>query len=121
MTFDDVFRRRLDDLMLRRRDVRRFRSDPLPVGILEGLIESACLAPSVGLCQSRRFVIVDDPVRRKNVIDEFRACNSEALKIGPAPRTAATRETHPGRGSGALSTTTAHIRWLFDTYCRTDA
>jgi 5,6-dimethylbenzimidazole synthase len=79
MTFDDVFRRRLHDLMLWRRDVRRFRSDPLPVGTLEGLIESACLAPSVGLCQSWRFVIVDDPVRRKNVIDEFRACNSEAL------------------------------------------
>ena len=49
--FDAVFRARLRDLLLWRRDVRRFRPDPLPAGMLESLIELACLAPSDGLSQ----------------------------------------------------------------------
>ena len=47
-------------LLVWRRDVRRFRRDPLPAGTLEALIELACLAPSVGLSEPWRFVIVDD-------------------------------------------------------------
>jgi hypothetical protein len=43
--FDDAFRKRLRQLVAWRRDVRRFRSDPLPAGALERLIETACLAP----------------------------------------------------------------------------
>ena len=64
MDFDDAFRARLRDLLVWRRDVRRFRRDPLPRGTLERLIQLACLAPSVGLSQPWRFVIVDDPARR---------------------------------------------------------
>ena len=78
--FDDAFRSRLRDLFVWRRDVRRFRRDPLPVGTLERLIEIACLSPSVGLSQPWRFVIVDDAGRRQAVQDEFRACNAQALK-----------------------------------------
>ena len=78
--FDDVFRSRLRDLFAWRRDVRRFRRDALPAGTLERLIEIACLSPSVGLSQPWRFVIVDDPGRRRAVQDAFRACNAEALK-----------------------------------------
>ena len=77
--FDDQFRTRLHDLFVWRRDVRRFRSDPLPDGALERLIETACLAPSVGHSQPWRFVIVDDPARRQAVQDNFSACNAEAL------------------------------------------
>src|SRR6516164_4017221 len=54
MTFDDAFRMRLRELFAWRRDVRRFRRDPLPSGTLERLIEIACLAPSVGLSQPWR-------------------------------------------------------------------
>ena len=64
MDFDDAFRARLRDLLVWRRDVRRFRRDPLPRGTLERLIQLACLAPSVGLSQPWRFVIVDDPAHR---------------------------------------------------------
>jgi 5,6-dimethylbenzimidazole synthase len=77
--FDDAFRARLMQLVTWRRDVRRFRSDPLPHGTLERLIETACLAPSVGLSQPWRFVTVEDPARREAVRAEFRACNAEAL------------------------------------------
>ena len=62
--FDDTFRARLRELLTWRRDVRRFRRDALPRGTLERLIELACLAPSVGLSQPWRFVIVDTPACR---------------------------------------------------------
>jgi 5,6-dimethylbenzimidazole synthase len=78
--FDDEFRSRLRDLFAWRRDVRRFRSEPLPAGTLERLIEVACLSPSVGLSQPWRFVVADDPERRRAVLDEFRRCNADALK-----------------------------------------
>jgi 5,6-dimethylbenzimidazole synthase len=79
VAFDDAFRRRLRDLFIWRRDVRRFRREPLPAGTVERLIETACLSPSVGLSQPWRFVIVEEPGRRRAVSDSFRACNGEAL------------------------------------------
>jgi 5,6-dimethylbenzimidazole synthase len=77
--FDEAFRARLMQLVAWRRDVRRFRPDPLPPGALERLIETACLAPSVGLSQPWRFVTVEDAARREAVREEFRACNAQAL------------------------------------------
>lgn len=77
--FDEAFRSRLHDLFVWRRDVRRFRTEPLPPGALEQLIAEACLAPSVGLSQPWRFVIVDEPARRAAVAANFRAANREAL------------------------------------------
>jgi 5,6-dimethylbenzimidazole synthase len=80
MRFDDAFRGQLRDLLIWRRDVRRFRTEPLPPGTIERLIDLACLAPSVGLSQPWRFVIVDDPGRRRAVIEDFRCCNADALQ-----------------------------------------
>ena len=80
MGFDAGFRARLRELLIWRRDVRRFRSEPLPPGTLERLIGTACLAPSVGLSQPWRFVIVDDPGRRRAVLDVFKSCNAAALQ-----------------------------------------
>lgn len=77
--FDDTFRRQLRELFVWRRDVRRFRSDALPRGAVERLIETACLSPSVGLSQPWRFVTVDDAARRQAVIDDFQSCNADAL------------------------------------------
>src|SRR6185437_11037115 len=77
--FDDEFRRRLRQLLAWRRDVRRFRSDPLPEGTVDRLIAASCSAPSVGLSQPWRFVTVDEPMRRQAIAETFRACNAEAL------------------------------------------
>lgn len=77
--FDAEFRESLRLLMRWRRDVRRFRSEPLPDGTIERLIAAACLAPSVGLSQPWRFVTVDDPARRAAVTEIFTRCNAEAL------------------------------------------
>lgn len=86
--FDPAFRARLRDLLLWRRDVRRFRSDPLPSGILDSLIELACLAPSVGLSQPWRFVIVEDAARRLAIQRNFENCNAAALAAQQRERAA---------------------------------
>src|SRR5690606_3140718 len=68
------------DLVLWRRDVRRFRTDPVPKALIARLIDLACHAPSVGNCQPWRFVLVDDPARRDAVRASFRRANQSALE-----------------------------------------
>ena len=77
--FGAEFREQLLDLFLWRRDVRRFRRDPLPPGTLERLIGLACLAPSVGLSEPWRFVVVERPEARAAVRASFETCNATAL------------------------------------------
>ena len=57
--FDDIFRQGLETLFAWRRDVRRFRTDKLPENLLDGLIDQACLAPSVGNSQPWRFLYAE--------------------------------------------------------------
>lgn len=77
--FDTEFRHRLSDLIEWRRDVRRFRPDALPEGLLEDLLTEADKAPSVGLSQPWRFLLVDDPTRRAALRENFQAANADAL------------------------------------------
>jgi 5,6-dimethylbenzimidazole synthase len=77
--FDEAFRARLVELLTWRRDVRRFRADALPEGLLEHLLEIAALAPSVGLSQPWRFVLVEDAKRRAEVRANFERANAAAL------------------------------------------
>lgn len=78
-TFGTAFQAELLDLFTWRRDVRRFRREPLPTGTLDRLIATACLAPSVGLSQPWRFVTVETPARRQAIRDNFQRCNAAAL------------------------------------------
>jgi 5,6-dimethylbenzimidazole synthase len=77
--FDEAFRDELRELIRWRRDVRRFRRDPLPPGTVERLIELASLAPSVGLSQPWRFVLVEEAARRAAVRANFERSNADAL------------------------------------------
>jgi 5,6-dimethylbenzimidazole synthase len=77
--FDADFRAQLRDLLVWRRDVRHFKRDPLPDEMLNRLLETACLSPSVGLSQPWRFVLVRDPARRSGIRACFESCNAEAL------------------------------------------
>ncbi|MFH0303520.1 5,6-dimethylbenzimidazole synthase [Bradyrhizobium sp. 31Argb] len=88
VSFDESFRRQLRELFVWRRDVRRFRPDPLPSDAIERLIEIACLSPSVGLSQPWRFVIVEDETRRRAVIENFKTCNADALQSYSGERAA---------------------------------
>jgi 5,6-dimethylbenzimidazole synthase len=86
--FDDEFREKLRQLLVWRRDVRRFRPDPLPPDTIERLIGTACLAPSVGLSEPWRFVIVNDAARRRAIRSSFERCNATALAAQDATRAA---------------------------------
>ncbi len=77
--FDDAFRARLAKLFAWRRDVRRFKSDPVASSLIEELVRAAALAPSVGNSQPWRFVSVETLVAREAVIANFNACNAAAL------------------------------------------
>lgn len=77
--FDAAFLRQLDQLFRWRRDVRRFRTDPVPAALIENLLRIATHSPSVGNSQPWRFVSVDSAARRAAVIASFSACNAAAL------------------------------------------
>jgi 5,6-dimethylbenzimidazole synthase len=77
--FDPEFLNKLHELFVWRRDVRRFKSDPLPEGCMERLLCLTSLAPSVGLSQPWRFVLVEDPDKRRLILDNFTSANAEAL------------------------------------------
>lgn len=47
------------DVILSRRSIRQFRSDPIPGSILEQLVNAARLAPSASNLQPLEYVIVD--------------------------------------------------------------
>lgn len=78
--FPPGLRGALRDLLTWRRDVRAFQSNPLPEGCLERLIATACLAPSVGLSEPWRFVIVEDAGRRAAIRANFEQANQDALQ-----------------------------------------
>jgi 5,6-dimethylbenzimidazole synthase len=77
--FDSAFREQLYDLLRWRRDVRRFKREPLPAGTIERLIGLACLSPSVGLSEPWRFVVVEDASARAAIRANFESCNAGAL------------------------------------------
>jgi 5,6-dimethylbenzimidazole synthase len=77
--FNEEFRAQFRQLLAWRRDVRRFRQNPVDPQIVGDLLDLACLAPSVGNSQPWRFVVVDDPSRRARILDTFQRCNDTAL------------------------------------------
>jgi 5,6-dimethylbenzimidazole synthase len=77
--FDAAFRAALRDLVLWRRDVRRFRPDPVDATLVMSLIELAARSPSVGFSQPWRFVLVESSERREAVRQSFARANADAL------------------------------------------
>ncbi len=61
-----------------RRDVRRFKTDPVSGTLLDRLLEVAHLAPSVGNSQPWRIVQVVSPALRANARDNFDVANANA-------------------------------------------
>ena len=77
--FSPEFHHELSQLVRWRRDVRRFKPDPVDEAILTDCLELANLAPSVGLSQPWRFIELQDPTRRAQIIASFKRCNQAAL------------------------------------------
>jgi 5,6-dimethylbenzimidazole synthase len=78
-TFDEAFTAKLGELLSWRRDVRRFRTDPVPEELLAKLIELMQLSPSVGHSQPWRWLRIDDAEKRAAVQGSFSRCNAKAL------------------------------------------
>jgi 5,6-dimethylbenzimidazole synthase len=77
--FDAAFRAQFAELVRWRRDVRRFRSDPVQADLVARLLALAVCAPSVGLSQPWRFVLVETPARRQAIAENFAKTNQAAL------------------------------------------
>jgi 5,6-dimethylbenzimidazole synthase len=77
--FDAEFGNELAELFRWRRDVRRFRCDPVEDDLIGELVALATLAPSVGHSQPWRFVTVESEARRGAVIASFERCSADAL------------------------------------------
>ncbi len=76
--FGDDFRMQLDSLLIWRRDVRRFDNRPIDAKIIQELLDSACLAPSVGNAQPWRFVSVQSEAVRLSITTHVDAENRKA-------------------------------------------
>lgn len=63
--FPEAARDALHDVVRARRDVRRFRPDPVPEEVLERVLGAAHAAPSVGHSQPWRFLVVEDAALRE--------------------------------------------------------
>ncbi|HVK74700.1 MAG TPA: 5,6-dimethylbenzimidazole synthase [Kofleriaceae bacterium] len=88
--FDEPARRAVYDAIALRRDVRHFRPDAdLDEEVLTRLLAAAHAAPSVGLSQRWRFVVVRDRARRARIRDSFlRVRAQEAERFEPERRAA---------------------------------
>src|SRR5579864_3374751 len=79
-TFSPEMRRGLYEAIFRRRDMREFRSGPVPDDVLARVLIAAHHAASVGFTQPWNFIIVRDIERRrevKRVFEEERTKNSD--------------------------------------------
>ena len=78
--FSPAFRSGLLDLMRWRRDVRRFRTDPVEDALLEECLGAFLLAPSVGLSEPWRVVRLESAQARASALANYQQANAEALK-----------------------------------------
>lgn len=65
--YDDAAREAVHRVIAERRDIRRFRPDEVPDDVLQRLLEAAHRAPSVGLMQPWRFIVIRDVATRSQV------------------------------------------------------
>ena len=91
--FSADFRAQLLELFKWRRDVRQFKRDPLPQRTFERLLGIASLAPSVGLSEPWRFVIVESEARRAAIRVSFNTCNKTPSPATPASARRSTRSS----------------------------
>ncbi|AJE45458.1 5,6-dimethylbenzimidazole synthase [Celeribacter indicus] len=77
--FSTAFRNDFATLLRWRRDVRRFRTDPVDPATLARCLDAFTLSPSVGLSQPSRIVRVQSAAMRQAALDNFEAANARAL------------------------------------------
>lgn len=80
--FDKSERHAIYRVIGARRDVRRgFLSTPMPEDLLNRILAAAHNAPSVGLMQPWRFIVVRSPAIRSEIHAAFQDANQQAMHI----------------------------------------
>ena len=80
--FSEAERTAIYDVIYHARDVRNeFKPDPLDPTVLERMLKAAHAAPSVGLSQPWRFILIRDPARRSKIKQAFERANAEAREM----------------------------------------
>ncbi len=77
--FDESFQLQFHELLESRRDVRHFKTDPVPDTVVTELVALTRLSPSVGFSQPWRFVRVDSAERREAIHGSFQRASADAL------------------------------------------
>jgi 5,6-dimethylbenzimidazole synthase len=80
--YSDTDRAAIYRVIRERRDMRHFRSDPIPEEILQRVLQAAHQAPSVGLMQPWRFIRITDSALRCQIhalVDVERHLTADAL------------------------------------------
>jgi len=72
-----------DELVMRRRTVRRFRDEPVDRAVLERIAQLAQRTPSAGFAQGQRVVIVTDPEQRRRVAATCSEADYIEMGMGP--------------------------------------
>lgn len=80
MHLTETHRTALQDILKWRRDMRHFRTDPLPETELEHLCRAMDSAPSVGNARPWRVIQLRDPQLRTKVREDFERCNEAAAQ-----------------------------------------
>jgi len=78
MNMTEADRKALARVLTWRRDVRHFRTDPVPEDVMGRLAAAVDCAPSVGNARPWRFLRIRDAALRARVRAEFERCNAEA-------------------------------------------
>ncbi|MEM9329718.1 MAG: 5,6-dimethylbenzimidazole synthase [Pseudomonadota bacterium] len=81
MLFNDKDTDRLFELLKWRRDVRHFKTTPIPKEKVRKLQQAMELAPSVGNSRPWRVVSVEQQSTREKIIDNHNAANRNAAKL----------------------------------------
>lgn len=87
--FPDQAREALGEVIGARRDIRRYRSDPVPAEILRAVLNAGHRAPSVGHSQPWRFIVVTKPEIRERaarMADEQRLRQAAQMEPDSARR-----------------------------------
>jgi 5,6-dimethylbenzimidazole synthase len=69
-----------------RRDIRRFRPDPVPEEVVGRLLQAASHAPSVGYMQPWNFLVIRDVNVRRQIHEAFLRANAAAAEMFPPER-----------------------------------
>ena len=76
--FSDIHKQGLYQAIFKRRDIRSFKSQPIPPKVLGKVLHAAHNAGSVGFMQPWNFIIIDNNQIKQKVVENFKEANSQA-------------------------------------------